>query len=766
MRYSLAMEHRELTIHDHRLSYYTAGNGPVLLLIHGMAGSATTWRQVIPGLSERFSVVAPDLPGHGRSDKPPGDYSLGAFASSLRDLLVALGHEHATVVGQSLGGGIAMQFSYQYPERCERLVLVGSGGLGREVNPLLRLLTLPGSDTVLRLACATPVRDALEFLGELTARIGLRPTPVSAELWRSYASLSERDTRAAFLRTLRAVIDARGQAVSAANRLHLAAALPTLILWGDADRIIPVEHAYGAHASIEGSQLVIFEGVGHYVHCEAPERFVAALTEFVESTVSARITVTPDQVLRSWQEHGNIVLLQSELLLWKNWNLDFVPRLGEEEFGRVRNTIHDLGMRFIVYTSPYYFLKGTALEPRAINTFEGFTGWPPGTPTGENMGLFLPAIRRVMRDYKPDGLYFDGQYTGNPAALYALARSAREIVGEDGILEWHSTGALGSAHCYLPQADAYVDFILRGEGRQQNYADFDYLRFFVSGYNINNCIGVICNNGPVGVTPELARDVLRANARFHTIASWLDKPEIMGALNSEYQPRLTPDLEQTVEEQVNARQKQVVEKFNAMQAEYEALRNPPSWSEPTFTLRFHKLPDAEQIVSKQNPNPFSIGEGSLHIQAHAHTYAYFRIPWNVDTRGLIVKLRQGSDGGMSWGPAAMLVWGNGARVRLGTRSDGTLQSDVLGAQHHGSLHDPNQWIWLRARWLGSSGVVERSIDGTTYERIWNFEHGGALDDTVTELLVGKVPYNGEPKDYNVPGHPGECDIAFVEVFGS
>ena len=290
---------RELTIHDRRLCYRTAGQGPVLLLIHGMAGSSTTWRQVIPELSRRFTVVAPDLPGHGRSDKPPGDYSLGAFASSLRDLLVALGHEHATVVGQSLGGGIAMQFSYQYPERCERLVLVGSGGLGREVNRLLQLLTLPGSDTVLRLASATPVRAAIEFLGALAARVGLHPSPVSAELWRSYASLADHETRAAFLRTLRAVVDARGQAVSAANRLHLAAALPTLILWGDADRIIPVEHAHAAHASIEGSELVIFEGVGHYLHCEAPQRFVEVLTEFIEATMPARISVTPNQVLRS-----------------------------------------------------------------------------------------------------------------------------------------------------------------------------------------------------------------------------------------------------------------------------------------------------------------------------------------------------------------------------------------------------------------------------------------------------------------------------------
>jgi pimeloyl-ACP methyl ester carboxylesterase len=290
------MDLREISIHDQRITYHCAGAGPVLLLIHGMAGSATTWRQVMPGLAQRFTVVAPDLLGHGHSDKPRGDYSLGAFASTLRDLLVALEHERATVVGQSLGGGVAMQFSYQYPERTERLVLVGSGGLGREVNRLLPLLSLPGSEAVLRIACAAPVREAIKSVAGVAARVGLRPAPVVAELWRSYASLGDDEARRAFLSTLRAVVDPRGQAVSASNRLHLAAEVPTLIVWGNADPIIPVEHAYAAHTSIPGSRLEIFEGVGHYPHCEAPERFVEILSDFVETTVPARITVAAHHV--------------------------------------------------------------------------------------------------------------------------------------------------------------------------------------------------------------------------------------------------------------------------------------------------------------------------------------------------------------------------------------------------------------------------------------------------------------------------------------
>jgi len=291
------MDLRELNIHGNRVTYRTAGAGPVLLLIHGMAGSATTWKHVMPTLARSFTVVAPDLLGHGASEKGAGDFSLGALASGLRDLMVALGHERATVVGQSLGGGVAMQLAYQYPERCERLVLVSSGGLGREVNPLLRFLSVPGSEAVLSVACSAPVLRVIEGVGSLAARVGLRPAPVVTELWRSYASLGDEDTRRAFFRTLRAVIDRSGQAVSAANRLHLAAEVPTLIVWGGADPIIPVAHAHEAHAAIAGSRLEIFDGVGHYPHVEAPERFVTLLTEFIETTVAAQITVSPRHVL-------------------------------------------------------------------------------------------------------------------------------------------------------------------------------------------------------------------------------------------------------------------------------------------------------------------------------------------------------------------------------------------------------------------------------------------------------------------------------------
>ena len=280
---------RELVLHGHRITYRMAGEGPVVVLIHGITSASDTWRELLPWLAEDHTVIAPDLLGHGQSAKPRGDYSLGAYASGIRDLLLALGHQRATVVGHSLGGGVAMQFAYQFPERCERLALISSGGLGREVHLLLRAASLPGSEIVLPLIASSAVLSAGEAIGSLLVRLGLRPANDLAEIARGYASLGDARGRRAFLHTLRAVIDPLGQRVSARDRLYLAAEMPSLIVWGGRDPVIPADHGRDAHAAMPGSRLEILAGAGHFPHLDDPRRVAGSLRALIAGSEPAEI---------------------------------------------------------------------------------------------------------------------------------------------------------------------------------------------------------------------------------------------------------------------------------------------------------------------------------------------------------------------------------------------------------------------------------------------------------------------------------------------
>ena len=280
-------ELKEVALHGHRVFYRGAGSGPVLVLVHGITSTSATWSKVLPYLAERFTVVAPDLLGHGESAKPRGDYSLGAYASATRDLLIALGHERASFVGHSLGGGIAMQLAYQFPEHCERLVLVASGGLGRDISALLRAASAPGAELVLPLLVNDHVIGAGRAVGSLLGRVGLRVHTDLGEVLRGHASLSDREARSAFLHTLRTIVDVGGQRVDATDRLYLAQAIPFLIIWGERDPIIPAQHGRDAHALVPGSRLEIIPDAGHFPHLDDPLRFVRVLTEFLETTEPA-----------------------------------------------------------------------------------------------------------------------------------------------------------------------------------------------------------------------------------------------------------------------------------------------------------------------------------------------------------------------------------------------------------------------------------------------------------------------------------------------
>jgi pimeloyl-ACP methyl ester carboxylesterase len=286
---------RYVTVHGYRRAYVMAGAGPALLLVHGIGDSSDTWRPVFDELARYHTVIAPDLLGHGRSEKPRADYTIAGFANGMRDLLAVLGVDRVTVVGHSLGGGVAAQFAYQFPERCERLVLVGSGGVGRTVSPLLRFAAVPGAEVLMPFLGLPPVRALSRSGASLLRVLDTALGRDAVEILAVFDALPDTQARRAILRTLRSGVDWRGQVITMLDRAYLAEGMPTLIVWGRHDAIIPLGHGRLAHAALPGSRLEIFDEAGHFPHHVDPERFARLVAEFMQSTAPARFD--PDR----WQ---------------------------------------------------------------------------------------------------------------------------------------------------------------------------------------------------------------------------------------------------------------------------------------------------------------------------------------------------------------------------------------------------------------------------------------------------------------------------------
>ena len=284
-----------LPVHGNLVRYAEAGapapgeQRPVVVLVHGIASRAAQWEHVMERLGQTCHVLAPDLLGHGESAKPRGDYSIGAHACGIRDLLAALGHDRVTLVGHSLGGGIAMQFAYQFPERAERLALVCAGGLGPEVSPFLRAATLPGSEVVIPLLASRWARSLGGAVGGLLAAAGVPVSPGVAAAVQGLASLGDPATREAFVHTARAVLDVRGQRVDARDRLYLAADLPLLVVWGRQDAIIPVAHGLELAETVPSARLEVFDRSGHFPHLTEPDRLAGVLGDWLTTTEPAEL---------------------------------------------------------------------------------------------------------------------------------------------------------------------------------------------------------------------------------------------------------------------------------------------------------------------------------------------------------------------------------------------------------------------------------------------------------------------------------------------
>lgn len=273
---------RVIAVDGNHVAYRDEGVGEVLLLIHGLGSNSSSWRAVMPKLSTKYRVIAPDLPGHGQSDPLRGEHAPAAFADWLRDLLDTLNVPAVTVVGHSFGGGLAMQFADQHRDYCRRLVLLSSGGLGREVILMLRMLSLPGAGLVLPL-----------FISGRKAGADIHGGKAARETSTVRQSLANPRNRKAILDTLRCVVDHRGQKVCALDRLGVLADLHTQIIFGASDAVIPLAHAYAAHHRLPTSRLHVLPGVGHSPQVDSPDVVAELIDGFVSQTGAPPSLETP-----------------------------------------------------------------------------------------------------------------------------------------------------------------------------------------------------------------------------------------------------------------------------------------------------------------------------------------------------------------------------------------------------------------------------------------------------------------------------------------
>jgi pimeloyl-ACP methyl ester carboxylesterase len=277
---SVAVEEWRIDVDGTLTRYLTAGEGPPLVLMHALGENALDWRWVLPTLARAHRVYAPDLPGFGGSAKPPADYSPAFFERFLAAFLDTLGIERAAVVGNSLGGLAALRLALSDPPRVTALGLVDSAGLGREISLALRQLTLPGYGELAITWSKTPPGAAVRAWGRVPLLFARRQQVPPEWLEEQYRLAQLPGFLEAALIALRAHIDLGGQREVLLDRLPRLK-MPTLILWGACDRVVPPDQAREAAARLRWGSLELIADCGHLPHVERPDRFAAALDKFL-----------------------------------------------------------------------------------------------------------------------------------------------------------------------------------------------------------------------------------------------------------------------------------------------------------------------------------------------------------------------------------------------------------------------------------------------------------------------------------------------------
>jgi len=275
---------RVTRVGETNVAWTELGSGPPLLCLHGLGDSHRTWRRILPLLAPHRRLILPDLPGHGLSGRPDAPYTLAWYSQTMHGFLDALGLESVSVLGHSYGGGVAQWMVLDARERIERLVLVAPGGLGRRVGIGMRLAAFPVlgpliTPLAMRVGTRVMMRVAAGELGSP------EPEEIDRLAWMNSAPGSGR----AFTRTVAGAVDLFGQYLHTWDRIHEVASLPPLMLhWGDRDRVIPVAHGFAARERLEGVELLVYPGVGHFPHLDQPELFASKARGFLEESRPAR----------------------------------------------------------------------------------------------------------------------------------------------------------------------------------------------------------------------------------------------------------------------------------------------------------------------------------------------------------------------------------------------------------------------------------------------------------------------------------------------
>jgi pimeloyl-ACP methyl ester carboxylesterase len=274
---------RYVEVGGKKVRYWDEGEGPAVVLVHGLAASVEFWVYNIGALGSPRRVIALDLLGFGRSDKEIGEFSLPYSASFLMDFLDAVGLQEASLVGNSMGGLVCLQTAVDYPARVDRLVLVDPAGFGRELNPLLRLWSIPMAGSAVFWLSQQLFPGLREWIYPGSGSI------TKAWLLRAAKVLRTPGVRANAVQVARLGVNLRGQREELFRDLHdrlPSLTMPTMIIWGDRDPIVPVQHAYAANKLIPNSEVRIIEGCGHLPQLERPEEFNRLVLGFLAANRS------------------------------------------------------------------------------------------------------------------------------------------------------------------------------------------------------------------------------------------------------------------------------------------------------------------------------------------------------------------------------------------------------------------------------------------------------------------------------------------------